>query len=142
MRYLSGGWPSYRTETATRNNLKMSRKGQGVLPQLDRFKQNVSTTAVAGEMNQRRELTACVHRLTTAPTSPDRRCSTFQKNEEISQKILAKSFTTRFADEGEDSGWKQSLSSGSGMQFSTTRQEIFIPWRRVLLTGGVDIPTK
>jgi len=73
---------------------------------LDRFKQNITTTTVDGdpeETGRRRGLTAYVHRLIIAPTSPDRRCSTFQKIEEISQKLLVKSIITRFTDKAEDS---------------------------------------
>ena len=44
-----------------------------------------------------------VHQLITTPTTPNRRYSTFKKIEELSQKLLAKSAITRFADKGEDS---------------------------------------
>jgi len=39
----------------------------------------------------------------TAPTSPDSRCSTFEKIEELSQKILYKDAAARLVDKGEDS---------------------------------------
>ena len=72
---------------------------------MDRFKQNIITTTVDGdpeETNRRRGLTAYVHQLVTAWTAPDHFCSTFQKIEELSQKLLAKGSITRFADKGED----------------------------------------
>ena len=55
------------------------------------------------ETNRRMGLIRYVHRLITLPTAPDCRCSTFKKIEELSQKLLAKSVITRFADKGEDS---------------------------------------
>ena len=73
---------------------------------MDRFKQNITTTTVDGdpeETDRRRGLTACVHRLITPSTAPDRRCSTFKKIEELSQKLLAKGVIARFADKAEDS---------------------------------------
>jgi len=87
-------------------NVPSEEKVEELLPQLDRFKQNIITKTVDGdpeETNRRRGLTVYVHRLITAPTAPNRRCSTFEKIEEISQKLLAKSVIARFTDKGEDS---------------------------------------
>lgn len=39
----------------------------------------------------------------TTPTSSDSRCSAFEKIEELSKKMLAKSTVARFVDKGEDS---------------------------------------
>ena len=39
----------------------------------------------------------------TVPMSPDSRCSTFEKIEDLSKKMLAKSAVARFVDKGEDS---------------------------------------
>jgi len=41
--------------------------------------------------------------MTTAPTPPDGRCSTFGKIEELSLKLLAKSAAASFSDKKEDS---------------------------------------
>ena len=73
---------------------------------MDRFKQNITTKTIDGdpeETDRRRGLTVYVHRLITAPTAPNRHYSTFEKIEKLSQKLLAKSTTARFADKGEDS---------------------------------------
>jgi len=73
---------------------------------LDRFKQNITTTTVDGdpeETDRRRELIVYVHQLIITPTAPDLRCSSFQRIEEVSEGLLAKSTIARFTDKGEDS---------------------------------------
>ena len=55
------------------------------------------------ETERRSELARYVHQLTTTPTAPDCHCSTFEKIEELSNKLLAKSTVARFVDKGEDS---------------------------------------
>ena len=73
---------------------------------MDRLKQNITTSTVDGdpeETKRRSGLTRCVRQSMTAPTSPDSRCSTLEKIEELSEKMLSKSTIARFVDKGEDS---------------------------------------
>ena len=73
---------------------------------MDRFKQNITTAAIDGdpeETNRRRGLTKYAYRLMTPPNPTNGRCSTFEKIEELSKKLLAKSAVTRLTDKGEDS---------------------------------------
>jgi len=85
-----------------------------------------------------------VHRLITAPTAPDRHYSTFEKIEQLSQKLLAKRTIARFADKGEDSKIVAKLIERLreaivcyqvGSYYASV---LFIIERR---GGGVDIPT-
>ena len=77
-----------------------------LMPQLDRLKQSITTSTVDGdpeETKRRSELARCVHKLTTAPTTPNCRSSTFEKIEQLSGKLLAKGTVARFLDKGGDS---------------------------------------
>ena len=81
-------------------------KIEDLIPQLGRFKQNITTTTIDGdpeETDRHRGLTWYGHRLMTALSIPNSCCSTFEKIEELSQKLLAKSTITRLVDKGEDS---------------------------------------
>ena len=83
-------------------------KVEELVPQLDRFKQNITTTIVDGdpeETNRRIGLARCVHvlRLTVIMTATASRRRTFKQVEELSDKLSAKSAFIRFVDRGEDS---------------------------------------
>ena len=77
-----------------------------LVPQLERFKQIITTATVDGdpeETGRRTVLTGCVSRLTTVTTALNGRRSTFKQIEESSQKLLAKKSFARFADKDKDS---------------------------------------
>jgi hypothetical protein len=77
-----------------------------LVPQLDGFKQTITTAAVDGdpeETGRRMELTKYVHPLVIVSTILNDLCSMFKQIEEASQELLTKSALARFADKGKDS---------------------------------------
>ena len=83
-------------------------KVEELVPQLDRFKQNIAITTVEGdpeETNRRMGLARYVHilRSTAIMAATTSYRSTFKQVEELSDQLLAKSAFIRFVDRGEDS---------------------------------------
>jgi hypothetical protein len=77
-----------------------------LVPQLDGFKQSITTAAVDGdpeETSRRMELTKYVHPFVIVSTIPNDLCSIFKQIEEASRELLTKSALARFADKGKDS---------------------------------------
>jgi hypothetical protein len=77
-----------------------------LVPQLDGFKQTITTAAVDGdpqETSRRAELTKYVHPMVIVSTILNDPCSIFKQIEETSQELLMKSALARFADKGKDS---------------------------------------
>lgn len=99
--------PRRTTDGVTQQFEDVKEKLEDLIPQLERFKQNITTTTVDGdpeETNRRKGLATCVPRLIAVVTPPDDHCSTFKQVEELSKKLLAKNAIARFVDKGKDSG--------------------------------------
>jgi len=79
---------------------------EDLIPQLDRFKQNIATTSTDGdpeEAKRREGLARYVHRPMIAPNALNGHRSTFKTIEAWSEKLLAKSGVARMVDKDEDS---------------------------------------
>ena len=90
----------------------MKDKIEDLKPQLERFKQNITTATVdgdPGETGRRNELIRYARRLLTTPTIIDSLCSVLDEIEKRSRELLAKGTATRFIDKGSDSGEVVSL---------------------------------
>jgi hypothetical protein len=82
------------------------------LPQLDRFKQHISTTTVDGDLeetNRREDLARCASIDYSSVSTPNCRPRTFKKIEEESYKMSSKNAFARFADKAQDSNMVASL---------------------------------
>jgi hypothetical protein len=80
---------------------------EGLKPQLDRLKQNITTTKVdedPEETRRRAKLARYVRRLLVPPALVDGPCSVFDEIEKESQELLAKGAAAQFIDKGADSG--------------------------------------
>ena len=74
---------------------------------MDRFKQNIITTAIDGdpeESSRRKELARYVRRLSTTPTLVNCFRSALEEIEKRSQELLDKGKVAGFVDKGSDSG--------------------------------------
>ena len=126
------------------SNLKMSRRrSRSSCPSW--IGSSTMTTVDGGpeETDRRRGLNAYVHRLIIAPTDPDHHRSTFQKIEEISQKLLAKSTMTQFTDKGEDSKMRARLIERlreAIVCYQVANHCVLVSG--IIATRGVDIATK
>ena len=109
MRYLSSQQSLHKTDRVCLQQFEdVKEKVEELVPQLDRFKQNITTTTVDGdpeETNRRMGLARYVHALrsTAIMTATASRRSTFKQVEELSEKLSAKSAFICFVDRGEDS---------------------------------------
>ena len=106
MKYLSSQQSSCKADDVCSQQFDdVKEKVEELIPQLDRFKQNISATTVDGdpeETDRRVGLTRYVLPSMTIMTATANRRSTFKQVEELSQKLSAKSAFIRFADRGED----------------------------------------
>ena len=83
----------------------MKEKVEELIPQLERFKQNITTPIVEGdpeESDRRSGLAGYVPQLATAVITTNHNSSTFKHIEELSYKLLEKGAIPRFVDKGED----------------------------------------
>jgi hypothetical protein len=100
--------------TATHNSHERSQqfedvreKIEGLKPQLDKLKQNITTTKIdedPDETRRRAELARCVRRLLAPPALIDGSCSALEEIEKESQILLEKGVAAQFIDKGADSG--------------------------------------
>ena len=119
-------------------------KIENLVPQLDRFKQSITTAADdkdPEETTRRRRLIRCVHWSIAVVITSNCRSSTFKEIEHFSKKLLAKSLIARLADKGEDSKVVTRL-------IERLREAIFcyqvgdgFPQCQVSLIGGAGIAT-
>ena len=82
-------------------------KIEGLGPQLDRLKLNITTTTIDGdpeETRRRTELTRCARRLSSLLALTNDAHSVLEEIEKRSQEMLAKGKATRFVDKAADSG--------------------------------------
>ena len=82
-------------------------KIEGLKLQLDRLKQNITTTKIDGdpeETGRRTELTRCARQLLGLPALIDGRRRALKEIEEQSMELLKKGPVARFVDKGGDSG--------------------------------------
>ena len=81
-------------------------KIEALKPQLDRFKQNITTTTIDGdpeETGRRTELTRCARQLLASPALVDDCHSALKEIEERSLELLEKDPAARFVDKARDS---------------------------------------
>lgn len=119
-------------------------KIENLVPQLDRFKQSITTAADdkdPEETTRRRRLIRCVHWSIAVVITSNCRSSTFKEIEHFSKKLLAKNVIARLADKGEDSKVVTRL-------IERLREAIFcyqvgdsFPQCQVSLIGGAGIAT-
>ena len=106
MKYLSSQQSSCTADDVCSQQFDdVKEKVEELIPQLDRFKQNISTTTVdedPEETDRRVGLARCVLRSMAIVTATASCRSTFKQVEELSEKLSAKSSFIRFVDRGED----------------------------------------